>query len=116
MRDQVGNVRVVYGDFRRSIDDVSDGYWLYYYSYADYYQYGLTMDHRQFSISDYGFGFQGMEKEEKQPESQYHTLFRQYDAVLGRWWIFDPEQESNAAFSPFLAMGATELNKITVSN
>jgi len=34
-----------------------------------------------------------MEKEEKQPESQYQTLFRQYDAALGRWWSIDPEQE-----------------------
>jgi RHS repeat-associated protein len=56
-----------------------------------------------------------MEQEHDQPESQYHTLFRQYDAVLGRWWSIDPEQERYASFSPYTAMGANPVNFVDLS-
>jgi RHS repeat-associated protein len=53
-----------------------------------------------------------MEQEHDRHKSQYHTLSRQYDAVLGRWWSIDPEQERYASFSPYTAMGANPVNRI----
>ena len=86
---------MVYGDYR--IDEYSDANKkndkIVYSGFTDYYPYGLAMDNRQYQGESYLFGFQGMEQESDQDETQYHTLFRQYDAVLGRWWSSDPEQK-----------------------
>ena len=114
LKDHVGNVRVVYGDYRinepgstNHKDDV-----LRYHSFADYYPYGLMMDRRTFERESYLFGFQGMERDADQPEDQYHTLFRQYDAVLGRWWSNDPLQSMYPSYSPYTAMAANPVNFI----
>ena len=70
------------------------------------------MDRRTFERESYLFGFQGMERDADQPETQYHTLFRQYDAALGRWWSNVPLQSMYPSYSPYTAMAANPVNFI----
>ncbi|MEZ4929190.1 MAG: hypothetical protein R2777_04175 [Chitinophagales bacterium] len=47
----------------------------------------MPMPGRSFTLSDYRFGFNGMEKDDEVSGdgNQYTTEFRQYDPRLGRW-------------------------------
>jgi len=74
-------------------------------SATDYYPFGFAMDNRNFSSSDYRFGFNGMEKDDEMKGSgnSYTTEFRQYDSRLGRWLSLDPRIDFQR--SPYSSMG-----------
>jgi RHS repeat-associated protein len=90
----LGNVLTTISD--RKIEHGSGSTVEYYtadiISATDYYPFGFAMDKRNFSSSDYRFGFNGMEKDDEMIGSgnSYTTYFRQYDPRLGRWKCMDP--------------------------
>lgn len=66
-------------------------------SYTDYYPFGYPMPNRNWSGTDYRFGFNGQEKDnEIYGEGKSYTAeFWQYDSRLGRRWNLDPVQKPN---------------------
>jgi RHS repeat-associated protein len=62
-------------------------------SATDYYPFGFAMDERNFSSSDYRFGFNGMEKDDEFTNSTSHYDFgaRIYDSRVGRFLSVDPK-------------------------
>jgi RHS repeat-associated protein len=59
----------------------------------DYYSFGSQMPQRNFTSSEYDYGFNGMEKdsEVKGEGNHYTTYWRQYDPRLGRWMSREPK-------------------------
>ena len=56
----------------------------------------------------YRFGFNGQEKDDEvfgSTGTAYTTLFRPYDARLGRWWAVDPKTKLTPWESPYMSMG-----------
>ena len=52
----------------------------------------------------YRYGFNGMEKDEELSLGIYATLWRMYDARIGRWSSLDPEMHKFPSSSPYSAM------------
>jgi RHS repeat-associated protein len=72
-------------------------------SATDYYPFGFAMDERNFSSSDYRFGFNGMEKDDEFTNTTSHYDFgaRIYDSRLGRWLAVDPLAAKYPNQSPY---------------
>ena len=102
MSNHLGNVQAVVTDYKIPVDDGSnggvanDGIWDYQIasilSAQDYYPFGMAMPGREFSISDYRFGFNGQEKDDevKGIGNSLTFSFRIYDPRLGRFLSVDP--------------------------
>lgn len=77
----------------------------------DYYPFGMAMASASYSSEAYRYGFQGQEKEDefKGSGNSYTTELRQYDARIGRWLSFDPEDQYP---SPYTGFGNNPLNGI----
>jgi len=73
----------------------------------NYQVFGVKLDGRGGSVSDYRFGAFGYEgdPELKGDGNSYTTEFRQYDPRLGRWLSLDPRKEKYPAMSPYNAFG-----------
>ncbi len=74
-------------------------------SYSDYYPFGMPLVGRNASSGAYRYGWQGMEKDDqvKGTGNFLSTLYRMYDARLGRWKSMDPKP--NASNSSYISMG-----------
>jgi hypothetical protein len=61
-------------------------------SATDFFAFGMPMPDRTFSIGEYRYGFNGMEKDNQiQGEGTLYTaLFWEYDTRLGKRWNIDP--------------------------
>lgn len=72
---------------------------------SDYYPFGMAMPGRNTNLSDYRFGYNGMEmdNEAKGNGNSYTTEFRQYDPRLGRWLSLDPLMMQFPEMSPYVA-------------
>jgi RHS repeat-associated protein len=101
----LGNVLTTISD--RKIEHGSGGTVEYYtadiISATDYYPFGFAMDKRNFSSSEYRFGFNGMEKDDEFTNSTSHYDFgaRIYDSRLGRFLSVDPLMKRYAFNSPY---------------
>jgi len=95
LSNHLGNVLTTFSDRKWGMDDNSDGIVDYYNpvvtSYTDYYPFGYPMPDRNWSGTDYRFGFNGQEKDnEIYGEGKSYTAeFWQYDSRLGRRWNMD---------------------------
>ncbi len=63
----------------------------------NYYPFGMLQPGRNYSTTDYRFGFNGMEADDevKGTKNSYTTQFRQYDPRIGRWLSVDPIESGN---------------------
>jgi RHS repeat-associated protein len=86
-------------------DDEVDGYLAKLVSSSDYSPFGVQLDGRTFSSSDYRYGFNGMEQDNeiKGEGNSYTTEFRQYDPRIGRWLSIDPLFQNFPWQSPYVA-------------
>jgi len=91
-----GNVMTVISDKIAPIDTTSDGLWDYFnpslVSATDYYPFGMLQPGRNFSSSEYRYGFNSQEKVDEISGSGNHTTaeFWEYDTRLVRRWNIDP--------------------------
>jgi RHS repeat-associated protein len=95
LSNHLGNVLTTISD--RKIEHGSGSTVDYYtaevISATDYYPFGFAMDKRNFSSSEYRFGFNGQEKDDEvygTEGTSYTAEFWQYDARLARRWNVDP--------------------------
>jgi RHS repeat-associated protein len=105
----LGNVLTTISD--RKIEH-SSGSTVEYYtadiiSATDYYPFGFAMDERNFSSSDYRFGFNGMEKDDEFTNSTSHYDFgaRIYDSRVGRFLSLDPMMNKYPSETPYIFAG-----------
>lgn len=63
----------------------------------------MQQPNRNFTSSSYRYGFNGMEKDDelKGQGNSYTSLFRSYDARIGRWFSPDPLMDQFPSFSPY---------------
>lgn len=93
---------------------VVSGYRADQISTSDYYPFGMEIGDRSLTISDYRYGFNGMEKDDEvQGIGNSNTShFRQYDPRLGRWSSVDPKGNTSPWQSPYTAMGNNPIQLI----
>lgn len=73
-------------------------------SHSDYYPFGMLQPGRNGSSAGYRYGFNGMEKDDEVCGCQggaYNTMFRHYDARIGRWNSIDPKFSLARFESPY---------------
>lgn len=106
LTDHLGNVRAVLGDRKRTGSPGTGPYFGEIRSYQHVYPFGMPQPGRVWdSLSDYRYGFNGMETDGNVKEGEgkhYTSYFRQYDPRLGRWWSHDPVAQLGE--SPYAAM------------
>lgn len=94
--NHLGNVLVTFRDILSPIETTQGaqvtGYRVEIASTADYSPFGVQLDGRTESSSEYRYGFNSMEQdpEVKGEGNSYTSEFRQYDPRLGRWLSLDP--------------------------
>jgi hypothetical protein len=94
--NHLGNVIVTVSDRKLPKDTVGnntvDHFRADVLSAWDYYAFGMQMPGRNYSATEYRFGFNGQEKDNQIYGSgnSYTAEFWQYDARLGRRWNVDP--------------------------
>jgi RHS repeat-associated protein len=109
LTNHLGNVLTTISD--RKIEHGSgttvDYYTADIISATDYYPFGFAMDSRNFSSSDYRFGFNGMEKDNEFTNSTSHYDFgaRIYDSRLGRWSSTDAYENEYPDLSTYSFAG-----------
>lgn len=71
----------------------------------NYYAYGMQQSCRNYSSSDYIYGYNGMENNEEVATdgNSYTTLFRQYDPRVCRWLSQDPKSDKYPSITPYNA-------------
>lgn len=102
LKNQVGDINVIVSD--RKVPSVTE-YKADIRKATDYYPFGMIMPGRDTSITNYAYGFQGMETDDdlKNKGNSYSTEFRQYDPRVARWLSVDPMMEEYAHCSPYVA-------------
>jgi RHS repeat-associated protein len=106
LSNHLGNVLAVVSDYKQPIID-PQGYAGYYQavvlSTQDYYPFGSPMPNRNFSSSEYRFGFNGKENDNEVKGTGNSLDFgaRIYDSRLGRWMSCDPLANKYPGHSPF---------------
>lgn len=92
--NHLGNVLAVVSDKKLGTDDDLDGrsdtYNAIVLSAQDYFPFGWIQPHRQYSNSDYRYGFNGTEKSPEISNGHQTTFYRETDTRIGRWWSVDP--------------------------
>ncbi len=103
LSDHLGNVRAVVSDVKNPDDNttIAD-----LQSATDYYPYGMAMPGRDYSSSDYRYGYQGKEKDNelKGNGNSYDFGARLLDPRVGRWLSLDPLAEKYLDQSPYISM------------
>jgi RHS repeat-associated protein len=104
----LGNVRVVFSDYKIAEDTDSDGdidaYSLDVRSWGDYYAFGMPMPGRTYNAQEYRFGFQGQEKDNEWTGTEGSHLafkYRIHDARIGRFLSVDPLTAKYPHNSPY---------------
>lgn len=106
----LGNVNVVISDKKFGVDTNSDG-WADWYradvrSVVDYYAGGMEIPNRNYSTSEYKFGYQGQIKTDEVYGSGnlYSYEFREQDPRLVRFWSVDPNSNLRLEWSVYNSM------------
>ncbi len=93
-----------------------DSYQVGIVNVSDYSGFGVQLDGRTFSSSDYRYGFQGQEKDDeiKGEGNSVNYKYRMHDARIGRFFAVDPlspiyPANSSYAFSENTVINAIEL-------
>ena len=113
LKDHLGNVRVVIADVKlhtngnnmgNDLDNIDENDYFspHVLSFNDYYPFGMTIKDRSWFDANgaYRYGFNGMEKnlDINDGGNDYTTMWRQYDARIGRWKSVDPKYSANESF------------------
>lgn len=108
LNDHLGNVRTVVEDVKNSDGTAA------VISAADYYPFGMVMPGRDYSSSNYRYGYQGKEREDevKSNGNNYDFGARILDPRIGRWLSIDPLAAAFPSESPYAAMGNNPVNMI----
>jgi len=107
MSNHLGNVLAVISDIKMPLDDNSDdevdGYLAKLVSSSDYSPFGVQLDGRTFSSSDYRYGFQGQEMDDeiKGEGNSVNYKFRMHDPRVGRFFAVDPLASKYPHNSPY---------------
>jgi len=116
IKDHLGNVRAVISDVKNPESMVSSiSSWTFtaeIRNLNNYYPYGMELPGGAYaSIGNYGYGYNGMEKDDELKGSGklYSTLFREGDTENGRWWSRDPMEMSMPYQSPYILMDANPI-------
>ncbi|MEZ4723720.1 MAG: hypothetical protein R2863_03590 [Candidatus Kapaibacterium sp.] len=119
IKDHLGNVRVVISDVKNPHNLASSiSSWTFtaeIRNLSNYYPYGMELPGGAYaSIGNYGYGYNGMEKDDELKGSGklYSTLFREGDTENGRWWSRDPKEMSMPYQSPYILMDANPIRFI----
>ncbi|MBL7974649.1 MAG: hypothetical protein JNJ85_07035, partial [Candidatus Kapabacteria bacterium] len=91
LKDHLGNIRAVVGDVK---DPAAGGTFIAQLkSYMNYYGFGMAQPERNFSSSNYRYGYNGQEKDDEiqGAGNSYSALFWQYDSRLLRRWNLEPK-------------------------
>ncbi|MFH1373987.1 MAG: RHS repeat-associated core domain-containing protein [bacterium] len=108
--NHLGNVLATVSDLTDRVDenddDVADLSRARILSLTGYYPYGMRMPGRAVGDTAYRFGFNGMERDIGWVDNSniYCTLYRIYDARVGRWLSVDPRVDDLAAHSSYMSM------------
>ncbi|MCH2042516.1 MAG: hypothetical protein MK212_00120, partial [Saprospiraceae bacterium] len=101
--NHLGNVLAVVSDKKLGVDNNADGksdtYNAIVLSAQDYFPFGWQQPYRQYSNSEYRYGFNGTEKSPEISNGHQTTFFRQNDTRIARWWSYDPRP--NMSISPY---------------
>ncbi len=124
LKDHLGNIRMVFQDFR--FDGAVPDYWplmlrplnydppIFNYptkldiaSVYDYYPFGMLKPGRYFEDTWSRYGLNGMEKDDdiKGEGNSYDFGARMYDPRLGRFFSLEPLASSSPDYSPYLYAG-----------
>jgi RHS repeat-associated protein len=76
---------------------------------ADYYPFGMPISDREILDEKYRYGYQGEYAEKDLETGWNHFELREYDAIIGRWLIPDPNREF---WSPYVAYGNDPVNTV----
>ncbi|HWY37980.1 MAG TPA: hypothetical protein VNY73_05440, partial [Bacteroidia bacterium] len=89
-----------------TLDGLIDYYKAEVVAATDYYSFGMVMPGRQYTSTNYRYGYQGSEKDDEVSGNgnNYTTEFREYDSRLGRWFALDAKSYSFPYLSPYSAM------------
>jgi RHS repeat-associated protein len=117
VKDHLGNVRAVISDVKNPHNLASSiSSWTFtaeIRNLNNYYPYGMELPGGAYaSNGNYGYGYNGMEKDDELRESLYSTLFREGDTENGRWWKRDPMERALVGFSPYIMMASNPINMI----
>ncbi|OFY63019.1 MAG: hypothetical protein A3H98_10680 [Bacteroidetes bacterium RIFCSPLOWO2_02_FULL_36_8] len=106
--NHLGNVITTFSDRKVAVDEDGDGianYWrAEVRSGSDYYPFGAPMEGRNFSVTDYRWGFNGQERvDEIAGEGNHNTAeFWEYGPRTGSRWQLDPLQPTKfPGWSPY---------------
>jgi RHS repeat-associated protein len=83
-------------------------------SEKDYYPGGMVIPERNFSYENYGFGFNGKQKDDqvKGSGNSYDYGFRIYDPRIGKFLSLDPLFQSFPWYSPYQFAGNTPIQAV----
>jgi RHS repeat-associated protein len=105
LSNHLGNVLAVINDIKYPVED--NGYVDYFeahlVSISDYSPFGVQLDERTVSSSEYRYGFQGQEKDDeiKGEGNSVNYTFRMHDPRVGRFLSVDPLASQFAWNSPY---------------
>jgi RHS repeat-associated protein len=63
-------------------------------------------------MSNYRFGYQGQYAEKDEETGWNHFIFREFDAIIGRWLVPDPMREF---WSPYVGIGNNPVGTVDPS-
>ena len=119
IKDHLGNVRAVISDVKNPNNlSSSISSWTFTAEIRNlnsYYPYGMELPGGAYaSIGNYGYGYNGMEKDDELKGSgkTYTTKFRQASTVEGTWWGRDPLEMSMPYQSPYILMSGNPIARI----
>ncbi|WP_286926223.1 RHS repeat domain-containing protein, partial [Flavobacterium sp. UBA4197] len=83
-------------------------------TYSDYYPFGMIIDARHRSKTDYRYGFQGqeMDNEIKGEGNPLNYTFRMHDPRVGRFFAVDPLTKKYPFYSPYAFSGNRVLDAV----
>ncbi|MCH2045483.1 MAG: RHS repeat-associated core domain-containing protein, partial [Saprospiraceae bacterium] len=114
--NHLGNVLAVVSDKKLGVDNNADGksdtYGAIVLSAQDYFPFGWIQPNRQYSNSNYRYGFNGKEKADETNKGNYDFGARIYDGRLGRWWSVDPLASHYTDLSPYNFVANTPIQAI----
>ena len=75
-------------------------------SVTEYYPYGMRMNGRSESTSEYRYSFQGQEHDDevKGEGNSVNYKYRMNDPRIGRWLSVDPKRDIQPWLSPYISM------------
>jgi len=112
LSNHLGNVLATVSDKKTGIfaASVFDHYEANIVSSQEYYPFGMQMPGREFSSSEYRYGFNGQEKSDEIDGNHNTALFWEYDSRIGRRWNVDPVMKYFE--SPYAVLGNNPIYRV----